>query len=64
LAALSGPGILWVFYELYRFARRRVVLRRQRGAMDPAWNSKIVRRRQYHRDNNELVELSVLRYKK
>ena len=26
-------------------------------------NSRIVRRRQYHRDNNELVELSVLRYK-
>jgi len=26
-------------------------------------NSRIVRRRQYHRDNNELVELSVPRYK-
>jgi hypothetical protein len=25
-------------------------------------NSRIVRRRQYHRDNNELVESSVLRY--
>src|SRR5947199_9853201 len=27
-------------------------------------NSRIVRKRQYHCDNNELVELSVLRYKK
>src|SRR5438874_8567718 len=28
----------------------------------PPNESRIVRRRQYHRDNNELVELSVLRY--
>jgi hypothetical protein len=36
--ALLGPGIIWLFYEIYRSTRRRITLRREKCSGPPyAW---------------------------